>query len=1012
MPKALLTDEPRSMWLNRACCAAIVAVATMLPQHSASAQRAESPDTLRERFRLQLAAGARAGSADRTADPLAPARATATAYATGWHDPVLLRQLTRFERWSHEERATKVAADSLRHAGFDLFPREGAAAAAVLWRLSFRLAQSIHDSAGIAAVAGNLGAAFLVEGELDSASAWLIRSRRVAERLDDRRTLGNALGALGNLEKSRSDFGAARRYYTQALAARKRSGDDRGAAADENNLGLVALAVGDTTSARRYFEAALARNRAARRAGPAATNLVNLANLAIANGNDTGAAVLLREALVLHRGAREAASAGLDLQGLGAIALRQGDYPAAIAALTDAAATLDATGPRADAISVRADLAEALAAAGELGRAAAIVDSIEHADAATLADEPALAASLAMLRGDLAADVGAADEAASAYARADSLYALAGNAAGSASARQGLGVLLLRGGDRAGAVRMLSAAAVVQREAGDVRAAALTGILAGAALADGGNAAEALRGLRRDRLTLRRIGDPVGEAAALSGLGDVEQREGRLTEAERDFRGGLAVLGTRPAPSVATSLHWGLGRARFRRGDPAGAVRQLQLAVNAMETMAARMPAGDHRTSLLGNASELYAELALVEHARGRDAAAFEVSEQLRARQMRELGPAGGRNGTGPMALAPVTQAAVASRLAPNEALLEYLVTDSLTLLFVVTRDSTRSIALSTGRAALRAAVDFARAAIARGPARTIGEPWAPPMRRLRRILIEPAESAGLLRGVRRLLIAPHAELHYLPFAALMSAGPAPYLVERYEIAYVPSAAVWLQFGDRQPAVGTSVLAVAPFPASLPGSRDETRAIGRLYGPDAAMMVGPEATQQAFTAAVAGRSVIHLATYGVLNRRNPSFSFVAFAPRPGDDGRLTVADVLRLSFRARLVVLSACETGLGSGVSADVPAGDDWVGLVRAFLVAGADNVMASLWPIEDRATSRIVPQVYAGLQRGDVTAALAAAQRAALSDPATSAPRHWAALVVVGAGRHGARGMSGATAP
>jgi CHAT domain-containing protein len=637
---------------------------------------------------------------------------------------------------------------------------------------------------------------------------------------------------------------------------------------------------------------------------------------------------------------------------------------------------------------------------------------MEHADRAVLAHDPALAASLAMLRGDLAADVDAADDAAAAYARADSLYALAGDAPGSASARQGLGVLLLRGGDPTGAVRMLRAAAVVQREAGDVRAAALTGVLAGAALADGGNAAEALRELRRERFTLHRIGDPVGEAAALSGLADIEQRESRLADAERDFRAGLATLGTRPAPSVATSLHWGLGRTLFRRGDPAGAVRHLELAVNAMETMAARMPAGDHRTSLLGSASDLYAELALVEHARGRDAAAFQVSEQLRARQMRELGPAADRSGSRPASPAPVTQAAVAARLAPNEAFLEYLVTDSLTLLFVITRDSARSIALSTGREALRAAVDFARAAIARGPARTVSEPWAPPMRRLRRILIEPAESAGLLRGVRRLLIAPHAELHYLPFAALMSAGPKPYLVEHYEIAYVPSAAVWLEFGGRQPAAGTSVLAVAPFPASLPGSRDEARAIGKLYGPDASMLVGPAATQQAFTTAVAGRSVIHLATYGVLNRHNPSFSFVAFAPRPGDDGRLTVTDVLGLSFRARLVVLSACETALGSGASADVPAGDDWVGLVRAFLVAGADNVMASLWPIEDRATSLIVPQVYAGLQRGDVTAALAAAQRAALRDPATSAPRHWAALVVVGAGRPGPQGTSSATAP
>jgi CHAT domain-containing protein len=253
---------------------------------------------------------------------------------------------------------------------------------------------------------------------------------------------------------------------------------------------------------------------------------------------------------------------------------------------------------------------------------------------------------------------------------------------------------------------------------------------------------------------------------------------------------------------------------------------------------------------------------------------------------------------------------------------------------------------------------------------------------------------------VRRLIIAPHAELHYLPFAALLSGGTRRYLVEQYDISYVPSAAVWLRLGTRAPATGRSVLAVAPFPESLPGSRDEARAIGRLYGNDATVIVGPAATKRAFQAAMQGRSVVHLATYGVLNRRSPAHSFVAFAADSTGDGRLTVADVSQLSFRVRLVVLSACETALGSGAFADVPAGDDWVGLVRAFLLAGADNVLASLWPIEDRASSRILVRIHAGLGQRDVGAALAEAQRAAIRDPATAAPRHWAALIVAGVQR------------
>ena len=75
---------------------------------------------------------------------------------------------------------------------------------------------------------------------------------------------------------------------------------------------------------------------------------------------------------------------------------------------------------------------------------------------------------------------------------------------------------------------------------------------------------------------------------------------------------------------------------------------------------------------------------------------------------------------------------------------------------------------------------------------------------------------------------------------------------------------------------------------------------------------------------------------GVLNKDNPLFSFVALAPSPESDGRLEVHDVFGMHLPARLVVLSACHTGLGSGRAFDVPPGDDWVGLVQAFHTGGS----------------------------------------------------------------------------
>jgi CHAT domain-containing protein len=273
----------------------------------------------------------------------------------------------------------------------------------------------------------------------------------------------------------------------------------------------------------------------------------------------------------------------------------------------------------------------------------------------------------------------------------------------------------------------------------------------------------------------------------------------------------------------------------------------------------------------------------------------------------------------------------------------------------------------------------------------------------LYRQLIEPVEATGALAGGRRLVILPHAELHYLPFAALIRPGDRrgeadEFLIERYDIGYAPSASVWLRLGGRSARGPSGVLALAPRTAALPGSREEVEAIRALYGREATVLANGAASEPAFRAAAPRYEILHLATYGVLNKHNPLFSYVSLNPGAGADGRLEVHEVFGLTLDARLIVLSACQTALGSGAVSDVPPGDDWVGLVRAFLSVGADNVIATLWPVEDRSTARLMERLHRGLRSGASEAtALAAAQRAALRVPETADPFYWAGIVLVG---------------
>ena len=1032
----------------------------------------DHPDDVRDALR-QLLAMAAAMTVDSAATlPLAAADRLAAAYAGAWHDPFLIRQVSRFRRWPPADRRRKVMADSLRLAGNDALGRDGVVVAVRLWRESVRRAAAIGDTSAMAAALGNIGRGFYEESELDSAEAYWTRSADLAQRIRDFRTAGNAVGNLASVKKDRGDLRQAESLYVQAGTIRRRSGDARGLAADENNRGLIAQTLGDFAGARSAFEMALAANRRTGRHEPEAVNLVNLGNLGAIAGDYDAAAIRYREALTAYRAADNRVGAAETWHDIGLLRLTRGDYPDATAALLAALRIYEVTGPANEIGAVRRDLANVRAASGDLQGALRELQLAETAIRHTGDADAGLRARLALTRGDLAVLLNGPADADRAYAQAQVLYRRANDGAGEAEAVQGRGYLFLLREEYAQARDVLEQA-LREQGSSDPRSRALTRLLVGYALRGSGDTAGARRAATTALDTLRAVDDAAGEAAALGALGDLAARAGTGLTAESLYRRGLDRLGSAPAPSVSWPLHAALGGALRSRGALPEAVTELQAAAADVERVAARLPLEQRRASYLADKWEVYAELALVERARGRVGAAFAASERLRAREMLDLlargrivwsargedslrsreqdlrlrisdltrrledPPTGNGLREPPVGAAAAvrealarTQAAyadllaavqetrpeyahlvegkgatlreVANRLAPDEALLEYLVTDSTTLVFVVTSDTAVVLDLGIGRHALASLVEFTRGALTR-PARGAaadGPSWRAPLERLYRYLIEPIEAAGLLRGKRTLVIAPHAELHYLPFAALRRPGAsASFLVERYTVTTVPSASVWLRLRERGDlAPGTGVLALAPRVDALPGTRMEVVSIARLYGSHARVLLGARATKRALRAAASGQRIIHFATYGVLNKHNPLFSFVELAPQPGEDGRLEVHEVFNLDLHARLVVLSACQTALGAGSLADVPAGDDWVGLVEGFLYAGAGNVMATLWPVEDRATAGLMERFYEELAAGQSEGeALAVAQRLSLRNSATADPFYWAGFTLSG---------------
>jgi CHAT domain-containing protein len=171
----------------------------------------------------------------------------------------------------------------------------------------------------------------------------------------------------------------------------------------------------------------------------------------------------------------------------------------------------------------------------------------------------------------------------------------------------------------------------------------------------------------------------------------------------------------------------------------------------------------------------------------------------------------------------------------------------------------------------------------------------------------------------------------------------------------------------------------------IPAVAEEAQVVAR-HLPGAEVLSDGQATTDALQSASSGCYVLHLACHGVFRSDNPMFSSLKL-----HDGWLTAADVMRLDLAGALVTLSACESGRN-----EVFAGDELIGLTRAFLGIGASTLVVSLWLVQDEATASLMERYYERLRDGArPVEALRAAQLAIKEEHPH--PYYWAPFVLVG---------------
>jgi CHAT domain-containing protein len=342
------------------------------------------------------------------------------------------------------------------------------------------------------------------------------------------------------------------------------------------------------------------------------------------------------------------------------------------------------------------------------------------------------------------------------------------------------------------------------------------------------------------------------------------------------------------------------------------------------------------------------------------------------------------------MAVEPVTLAEIQGLLPEGTTLVEYLVVNSGVTAWVVDRQQLKVVRLPGDRASLMTEVRQFRTSITKlAPIENVRTQAVALYRRL----IEPLRPE--IRG-DRVVFVPHGVLHYLPFTALRSPA-GRWVVEDFAVSTLPSASVLRYLTDKGAGASTRALVVGNpdlgVDLNLPWAEREARMIGQRER-EAMVLVRGEATEVKVKKLLDTAGVIHFATHGELSEADPLSSALLLVGGGGEDGRLEVREVFGLDLHARLVVLSACETGLGK-----LSRGDEVVGLQRAFLYAGTPAVVTTLWKVDDKATYELVRAFYTRLEGG--TGPVQALRQAQLETMrAFPHPFAWAAFGLTGVPR------------
>jgi CHAT domain-containing protein/Tfp pilus assembly protein PilF len=919
--------------------------------------------------------------------------------------------------------------------------------------------QARGDRRGEAMAIGYIGEIHWRLGDYQQAGEYLEQALQLKREIGDRLQEGKTLNVLGLLSWDLGQFEQAKAYFRQGSEIASELGDKRLAGAILNNLSLVNDELGDYYVSLEQYQRALDLYQNVDFPRGTGDTLGNIGGVYLLLGRYQEALDHYQQALAISEQLVSTISMSQDHGNMALCYLGLGQVDVALHHLNQAIELAVQAGMRQDEAYWLRGRGNALMLKGrydqglENHRAAlAIYEQLEGKT--ELVEALHDMGALYLLLGD-------AGNAQQHYQQAMNLARDVGLSRGISSNLLALGDLQGRQGDLEAASALYAQAVQRAKESGEMTQWSL-GLLRLAMVYGKQERYRAAEEASGEALEIaREIGAPDLMTRAIYMQAELNRLQNSLDLALNGFQQARNKLARTPNPDLEWQVLYGHALALAGSGDREAAIASLQSAIALIEGVRDHLREERFKAGYVQDKYQVYVELVRLQLESGRQGDAFSTAERLRSssylhliesdrppdpgsedqllefsmkeriRALRKLlaeenilgrpeqrqlaisvysqellaaeqqyqdflddrsrSGAGRRNGV-------LTYQDVGQQLAGDEALLEYVVGSESLMLFVLTRGSLVTDTIPLRREDLENKVELVRSLIRRQDS----DHWKKPAASLAKSLLDPVTKSGQLEGINHLYLVPHGSLNYLPFALLPrhSQNDTQRVIEDYTLAYLPTAAALL--GARESSDNArSMLALAPQRSRLQHASEEVQAINKLFQPDSRALLGKTATESTFKQLASQYRLLHLATHSYFNKLNPLLSGLELESDEDNDGQLELFEILGLQLDADLVTLSACQTGLASGYFAAVPAGDDFVGLTRAFLYAGSTSVLATLWEVDDASTLDLMKNFYGGLTQAatseDKASALAQAQRAFLSSDNYNHPYFWAPFVLVG---------------